>query len=235
MRVAGLSVHIVAGAIGILSGFLALYAVKGGMLHRKSGGVFVYAMITMALVGATLAAIGNVAPAANVPVGLLTAYLVVTGVETVRDTPSLGRRFEVGMMLLAMSVGLALATFGFVAALQPTGKLYGMPPYPFLIFGAIAALAVTGDVRMLRRGGRSVLRGAPRLARHLWRMSTALLIAAFSFFLGQAKVIPKPIRIVQLLVIPPMIVLVVMLYWLWRVRARRASKGIVIFQTREAA
>jgi len=139
------------------------------------------------------------------------------------------------MMLLAMSAGLVLATFGFVAALQPTGKLYGMPPYPFLIFGAIAALAVTGDVRMLRRGGRSVLRGAPRLARHLWRMSTALLIAAFSFFLGQAKVIPKPIRIAPLLVIPPMIVLVVMLYWLWRVRARRASKGIVIFQTREAA
>jgi hypothetical protein len=30
----------------------------------------------------------------------------------------------------------------------------------------------------------------------LWRMSFALLIAAFSFFLGQAKVIPKPIRII---------------------------------------
>jgi uncharacterized membrane protein len=234
MRIAGLTVHIIAGTLGIVSGFLALYAVKGGTLHRKSGGVFVYAMVVMALVGATLAALGNVAPAANVPVGLLTAYLVVTGVETVRSTPSLGRRFEVWMMVLAMSAGLALATFGVVAASRPTGKLDGMPPYPFLIFGAIAALAVIGDLRMLKQGGRLVLRGAPRVARHLWRMSTALLIAAFSFFLGQAKVIPKPIRIVPLLMIPPMIVLVVMLYWLWRVRARRALKEIVIFQTREA-
>jgi len=78
------------------------------------------------------------------------------------------------------------------------------------------------------------VRGASRIARHLWRMSTALLIAAFSFFLGQAKVIPKPIRIYPLLMVPPLIVLAVMLYWLWRVRARRALRGLVIVQVREA-
>ena len=49
MRTAGLTVHIIAGALGILSGFLALSAAKGGSLHRKSGGVFVYAMVTMGL------------------------------------------------------------------------------------------------------------------------------------------------------------------------------------------
>jgi len=91
VRIAGLSVHIIAGSLGILSGFFALYVMKGGALHRKSGSVFVYAMLTMALIGATLAALGNVAPVANVPVGLLTAYLVVTGVETVRATPRLRR------------------------------------------------------------------------------------------------------------------------------------------------
>jgi hypothetical protein len=58
-------------------------------------------------------------------------------------------------------------------------------------------------------------------------MSTALLIAAFSFFLGQAKVIPKPIRIVPLLMIPPLVVLGALMYWLWRVRARRNTRVIV--------
>src|SRR5262245_32549851 len=220
MRATGLTIHIIAGSLGILSGFLALYAVKGGALHRKSGSVFVYAMVTMALVGASLAALGNVAPVANVPVGLLTTYLVVTGVESVRST-SHSRRFEVALTLLALACGLALATFGFVASSRPNGKLYGMPSFPFFIFGAIASIAVLGDFRAFRRGGLGSLRGAPRVARHLWRMSTALLIAAFSFFLGQAKVIPKPIRIYPLLMVPPLIVLAVMLYWLWRVRARR--------------
>ena len=65
-----------------------------------------------------------------------------------------------------------------------------------------------------------------RLARHLWRMSTALLIAAFSFFIGQAHVIPKPIRIIPLLLIPPLVVLVTMLYWLWRVQFKKSLRGI---------
>jgi hypothetical protein len=47
-------------------------------------------------------------------------------------------------------------------------------------------------------------------------------------------VIPKPIRIYPLLMVPPLIVLAVMLYWLWRVRARRALRGLVIVQVREA-
>ena len=71
------------------------------------------------------------------------------------------------------------------------------------------------------------LRGTARIARHLWRMAFALLIAAMSFFLGQAKVIPKPIRIPGLLALPVLAVLVTMLYWMWRVRLRRSLQGMV--------
>ena len=60
-------------------------------------------------------------------------------------------------------------------------------------------------------------RGTHRIARHLWRMCFALFIATGSFFLGQAKVIPKPIRIVPLLAIPALLPLVLLLYWLARV------------------
>ena len=116
---------------------------------------------------------------------------------------------------------------------SPTGKLYGMPAFPFLIFGTISLLASAGDFALIRAGGVRTIRGAPRLVRHLWRMCTALLIAAFSFFLGQAKVIPKPIRIVPLLVIPPLIVLGAMLYWLWRVRFRRSFRGIIVIRAPE--
>ena len=84
-------------------------------------------------------------------------------------------------------------------------------------------LASVGDVRMLRSGR---LLGASRLARHLWRMSFALFIAALSFLAGQAKVIPEPIRIPALLALPVLAVLATMLYWLWRVRIRRTFRGI---------
>lgn len=45
-----LVVHILAGSFALLTGFIALYSVKGLSLHRKSGMLFVYAMVTMSLV-----------------------------------------------------------------------------------------------------------------------------------------------------------------------------------------
>jgi hypothetical protein len=86
-------------------------------------------------------------------------------------------------------------------------------------------------VRVMLSGA---LTGASRLARHLWRMSFALFIAALSFFIGQAKVIPGPIRIPALLALPVLAVLVTMVYWLWRVRVGRAVRGLVGVRAPEA-
>ena len=61
------------------------------------------------------------------------------------------------------------------------------------------------------------LEGAQRIARHLWRMCFALFVASGSFFLGQAQVFPKPVRIYPLLAIPALLPLLLMLYWLARV------------------
>ena len=80
MRMTVLTVHIITGALAILSGFVALYAAKGARLHRRSGMLFVYAMVTMSILGVAIAAVWGVAPAINIPVGLLTAYLVITGI-----------------------------------------------------------------------------------------------------------------------------------------------------------
>jgi uncharacterized membrane protein len=226
VHMTALAVHIVAGSLGIIFGFVALYALKGAKLHRKSGMLFVYTLTTMALMGAMMAAVWGRQPASNIPVGLLTAYLVITGLTTVRP-PSAGSRWlELGLMLVALGVGLELFTFGVMAFESPKGALNAIPFVPFFIFGSIALLSSVGDLRLIRSGGVQAIRGAPRLARHLWRMCTALLIAAFSFFLGQAQVIPKPIRIPALLAIPPLAVFVAMLYWLWRVRIRRNLRGI---------
>ena len=67
---------------------------------------------------------------------------------------------------------------------------------------------------MLTHGG---VFGAKRIVRHLWRMSFAFLIAAFSFFLGQQKVMPAYMRGSKLLFVPPLLILIVLIYWLCRV------------------
>lgn len=227
MRSALLAVHIVAGSLGLLSGFFALGVAKGGPLHRRGGRVFVYAMITMALVGAFIAGMWSVAMFGNVPIGIFTAYLVVTSLLSVRPPDeNRARRMDMTLMGLVFIIALSLVTAGFVAATSPTKRLSSFPPAPFFVFGALALIAWAGDVKLIRSGGTIALRGATRVGRHLWRMSLALVIASFSFFIGQAKVIPKPMRIYPLLVIPPLIAAAMLFYWLWRVRMRHKMRGL---------
>ena len=215
-------VHVVAGGVALVAGFVALYTAKGGTVHRRSGTLFVYAMLTMAGTGAGMAALQG--GEGSTIGGVMTCYLVVTGLTTVRRPAWWSRRLDVGLMLLAWVVGATALALGLVTLASPTGRLDGLPPFPFFMFGVVALLAAVGDVRAIRSGG---VRGAPRLVRHLWRMTWALWIAASSFFLGQAKVIPEPVRIPALLALPVVAVAVTMLYWLWRVRVRQSVRGIV--------
>ena len=214
-----LVIHIIAGGIGLVAGYIALYSAKGAPLHRKAGIVFVYAMLSMCVPGLVIAIGRNVAPAINVPAAFLTAALVITALTTVRPPSAATRWLNRLATLATLGVGLASMTFA-LQAIANGGKRNGMPSFPFLMFGLVGLLAAAGDFRIMRSGP---LEGARRIARHLWRMSFALFIAAMSFFIGQAKVLPEAIRIPGLLALPVLAVLITMFYWLWRVRARRLA------------
>lgn len=218
-------IHILAGGLGLVAGFTALAVAKGASLHRRGGMLFVYAMLVTAVGGSGIALLRGVAPAINVPAALLTAYLVITALTTVRPIRILGTLSAAGgLMLLALAVGLTSLWFGIEAIGSPDGTgRDGMPAFPFLMFGVVGTLAAAGDFRVIRS---APLLGARRLARHLWRMSFALFVAALSFFIGQARVFPEPIRIRPLLALPVLLVLVTMFYWLWRVRVRRSLPGV---------
>lgn len=213
-----LLIHIAAGSLAILAGAVALYAAKGARLHRKSGMLFVYAMLVMGLTGAAIAALTGVET--SVTGGLLAAYLVVTGVTTVRP-PSPGlRRVDRVAMLVGLIVGLANVLHGFDTLASGKLSSNGVPVPMILFMGSVALLAVAADLRAIRAGG---IQGPRRIARHLWRMCFALFVATGSFFLGQADELPEPLRIWPLLTLLAFFPLLAMFYWLWRVRIRRRS------------
>jgi len=217
------AVHITAGSVGLVSGYVALYSTKGAPVHRRVGMVFVYSMLTMCTMGAILAVAHNKGPSINVPAALITASMVVTALTTVRPPSTLTRRIDLAATIATLSVAIVNAIYAF-QAFAGGGTRDGIPAFPFILFGTAGLLATIGDVRIMRYGP---LRGARRIARHLWRMCFALLVAALSFFIGQARVIPKPIRIMPLLALPLLVVIVTMIYWLWRVRIRQSLRGLV--------
>jgi uncharacterized membrane protein len=217
MHATVMTVHIAAGALGLLTGFVALYASKGANVHRASGTLFVHAMVTMAVLGAGIAAIWGPAASTNVPAGLLTIYLVLTALNTVAR-PRAGRRwFEIALMLVALGVSVSMFSIG--AGAIAKGGRGGWMAVPAFIFTTIGALGAAGDLRLLRSGP---LTGGPRLARHLWRMSAALAIASLSFSVRLPRLLPAPLRHPIVYALPTLMVLATMCYWLWRVRSKRA-------------
>ena len=211
-----LPIHIAAGGLALVLGAVALLAKKGGPTHRRSGVVFVYAMVVMAT---TAAILGNVVG------GLMTLYFVGTAWTTVRPaSPWTGRihaaalAFAVGLALLAIAGGIRDINS---PLLSPGGVPFRTIGVMSFILATVLLLAAAGDLRIVRSG---LPRGGPRLARHLWRMCFALFIAAGSFFSIRervAQVLPEPFTTGPMRALPFVLLFSAMFYWLWRVRGRR--------------
>lgn len=213
-----LALHIGGGALGIAAGGVALAAPKGARLHRAAGDLFVGAMLVAYLVGA--AAAPFIHQPANTAGGVFAAYLVATAWLTVkRPAGSVGVE-EVAGFLAAAGVGAVMAAFAAFGAGSPHG-IDGVPWQAGAVFAALGAFTAALDLKVILAGGIS---GPARLARHLWRMCLGLFIGAASLFLGQPKVFPPPLRGSPVLWLPPLAVVVLMVYWLVRVRVRRAPR-----------
>jgi uncharacterized membrane protein len=222
-----LPVHVAAGAVAMVLGAVALLASKGGRLHRKSGLLFVLAIITMGISGSILATrFGLTNP--NVLGGFVSAYFVTTALTTVRPTSAWTRRLDATALVVAIVLTVVEICLGFMALASPTTipgcsgcrTIGGVPFFMLFFLATITALAAVGDVRLMRTGA---LRAGPRLARHSWRMCFALFIAAGSFFSipeRVAKILPQAFATPALRALPIVCVFVAMFYWLWRVRGR---------------
>src|SRR5262245_20470042 len=90
--------HLIAGSIGLTAGVVALYAFKGGALHRRSGTIFSYAMLLVALSGVAMALVKS--QRLNLIGGLLTFYMVTTALLTVRRRVQAPRWFDIAALTL---------------------------------------------------------------------------------------------------------------------------------------
>ena len=221
-----LPIHVVAGGLAVVFGFTALFVKKGGTVHRRSGLLFVYAMLVMGI-SASIVAFLESPSDPNVIAGIAPLYFVVTALMTVRLGSSSTRRINVAALGVAVSLALYSTVLGVVALDSPGRGANGVPFVIHFIFAVLFSMAAIGDVRFMRNG---MPRGAQRLARHLWRMCFALFIAAGSFFAIRervAKILPEPFTTGPMRALPILLLFGAMFYWLWRVRGRRRLPVLV--------
>jgi len=219
MRSPILLLHIIAGTLGMLSGFVAVFLRKGSRRHGVAGNVFVVAMLCLSASGVYLAVMKS--QPGNILGGTLTFYLVATAWMTARRRDGEPGVFDWGALLVVSAVAALNVTWGFQAATSPARLKHDYPPGPYFFLGSVALLASVGDVRMFVRNGIS---GTQRIARHLWRMCFALFIAAASIFLARQQIFPAFLRKTGALFLLSFLPLILMIFWLVRVRFVNAYK-----------
>jgi hypothetical protein len=215
-----LTLHIISGTLGMLSGYVAVFLLKGSRRHAIAGNVFVIAMLILSASGFVMAVMKS--QPGNILGGAVTFYLVATAWMTARRREGKPGIFDWCALMVISAVGVTEVTFGIEAALSPTGLKHGYPALPYFMMGSVALLATTGDIRMLLRRGIS---GTPRIARHLWRMCFALFIVASSIFLARAKLFPAPFRKTGALFLLSFLPLMLLVIWLVRVRVAKAYRA----------
>jgi len=213
---AAFALHIGCGTVGLVSGTVAAFAQKGERLHRAAGTVFFVSMLVMAIFAAWLA-IAIPGQMSNLLGAILTFYLVATGWLTVRrEQRTIGRAEKFALAaILCLSVAL-----GGLCIAEAAGVVPGVGG-PLLVatyfVTAIAAVAAIGDAKLVLQGG---IAGAARVARHLWRMLTALFLAFGSGFgNGIARLLPGPFHGPPLIFLAPQLLpLGLLIFWTIRVR-----------------
>jgi hypothetical protein len=225
-----LPIHIAAGGLAIVLGAAALLVKKGGTIHRRSGVLFVYATLVMGT-SASILGLRHGLTDGNVMGGLIAVYFVITAWTTVRPASLWTRRINAVALTFALGLALVMIVGGVKAFNTPRAFSGGVPfrtiAVVSFVLASVLLLAATGDVRIMRFG---LLRGGPRLARHLWRMCFALFIAAGSFFSIRqrvAKILPAPFTTGPMRALPILLLFGAMFYWLWRVHGRRTLPGLV--------
>ncbi len=171
----------------------------------------------------------------NIGGGILTVYLIGTAWVTARRRDGETSRFDWIALLIPLTLGILSWMGGIKTVRSGASSQDGVPVGMTFFMGSVMLLAAAGDVRMLVRGG---VAGTKRIARHLWRMCFGLFIAAGSFFFGGSN---RPLRLLStvgigkylspaifntpLYLVLTLLPLVLLIFWLIRVRFRNAYDG----------
>ena len=171
----------------------------------------------------------------NIGGGILTFYLIGTAWLTARRRDGETSLFDWVALLIPLTIGVLNWVNGLKVVRSGASSQDGVPVGMILFMGSVCLLAAAGDIRMLVRGG---VFGAKRIARHLWRMCFGLFIASGSFFLGPSN---RPLRLLSnvgigkylspalfsttLYLILTILPLILLIFWLVRVRFKNAYNG----------
>ncbi len=162
-----LILHIATGFTALVTGLFAIVSRKGGKLHKRSGSIFFWCMVTVAITAVVLSAIrGN---AFLLHIGLFALYQAHGGWSSIRNKALLPAAQDWALLAIGAVNGIWMLT-----TLNPV----------LMVFGGISVLLAFTDTRTFvhtARGGKA----APTawLQRHIGMMIGTYIATTTAFLL----------------------------------------------------
>ncbi|AKS44914.1 hypothetical protein SAMN05444287_2169 [Octadecabacter temperatus] len=207
--------HVASGAIAVLMGAIALAVRKGATNHVNAGRVFTIMMGLSSFLGAILGLVKFETFFITFHAGVLGVTLVLSGwLLARRPTKHRGTMFvSIAGVNLLNTAGLIAA--GSCALTLPEQTLRGFAAADYFFLAGMAGVALINDIVALLKKS---LSNKHRIAQHVWRMCLGFFIAAGSAFTGPgAKAFPELVRNSGVLSLPELTIMLLMLFWLFRV------------------
>lgn len=222
-----LVVHIACGFVALLSGLVAMASRKGrDGLHVRAGNVFFISMSAMAITAAILTAWEP--DRLSLGAAVWTFYLVHTSRHAARVQGGRDGSAPLGITAVGLAAAILFLHGGLMAQISQDGAFEGSDPAGYAIFGTAAIASLAFDLNLRLRGR---LSPRQRIARHLWRMMVAYLLAVTSLFLGQQDDVFPFMAGSPVLILPTLLTLGFLVFWFVRVRFARnwlAHKAVTL-------
>ncbi|MCB0274979.1 MAG: DUF2306 domain-containing protein [Calditrichaeota bacterium] len=164
--------HAGSGGLALLSGAVALTVAKGGALHKKSGKVFFYAMLTSAALALSLALMPNHYNPFLFSIGIFSAYFLISGFRSLRL-----KRKDPSLLIDRLISGIIIIT-GMGMILLPV-FLTGRIKVVLTVFGTAGLVFGIRDLQLFKQPAH--LRKS-WLKLHLGKMTGGYISATTAFF-----------------------------------------------------
>lgn len=202
-----LILHIVSGAVGLLTGFVNIFRKKGDKNHKLVGKLFSYSMLTTGFTSLLLSVIH--------PnyflfiVGVFTLYLVGTGYRYIyfkmRNNDAKPKSLDYLITYTMLITGALFSIFGIWNIIY--SNFFGIV---FLMFGGISLGFVRADLKNYK--GTSNVKNF-WLTAHLQRMTGAFIAALTAFLVVNAKYFPDFIPLAFFWMLPTAILVPFIVKW----------------------
>lgn len=207
--------HIATGTIAVVMGAITFAVRKGGSHHVNAGRVFTITMGLSSCLGAILGLIKFDTFYITFHAGVLGMTLVISGwlLARMRNRRRFASFGAVAGVNLLNTAGLIVA--GFCALTFTDQTLRGFAAADYFFLAGMAGVGLINDLVVLLR---KTLTDRHRIAQHIWRMCLGFFIAAGSAFTGPgASIFPQAVRDSGILSLPELTIIVLMLFWLFRI------------------